>query len=316
MSSLDIALKALSAKYSLTELKSAYDKLSKAYRSGSRVTLNTPLSCLAYGQARMPATVSVLRDVAEYLLPYKSEIQGMLDLGCGPGSAFWAFRDNFPLKVVIGIDQSKALMQLGQDLLSQSTNEFSMRWIHWRLQALKACKNLPLENLDMILASYVLNELTPSEQRSLIETAWEWTNNFFVLVEPGTPKGFANIRKAREQLIIQGAFILAPCTHESTCPMADGDWCHFSTRLQRSKRHQDIKGSLPYEDEKYSYLIATKLLLKRPQTRIIKKPNHSSGLVEFELCDKDGLRLQKITKRHGEIYKQAKKAIWGDGFND
>lgn len=97
--------------------------------------------------------------------------------------------------------------------------------------------------------------------------------------------------------------------------MSEQDWCHFSTRLQRSKIHMNMKGSLPYEDEKYSYLIACKTPTNnRPTSRIVKHPKESKGMLELDLCNAQGLTHHKITKRDGEIYKQARKANWGDNW--
>jgi hypothetical protein len=39
-------------------------------------------------------------------------------------------------------------------------------------------------------------------------------------------------------------------------PLIAPDWCHFTQRLQRSRAHKHLKAAdLPYEDEKFSYVI-------------------------------------------------------------
>ena len=41
--------------------------------------------------------------------------------------------------------------------------------------------------------------------------------------------------------------------------MAGDDWCHFSQRLARSRDHMLLKdASVPFEDERYSYVVATR----------------------------------------------------------
>lgn len=69
-----------------------------------------------------------------------------------------------------------------------------------------------------------------------------------MLVEPGTPAGFANISAARTQVLEggravvggssggkQAAHVLAPCPHDGACPLESRrSWCHFVQRFQRT----------------------------------------------------------------------------------
>lgn len=311
MESLNSALQSFAGNFSLQELKNAYGMLSAAYRSGSKITLNTQALCYAYAQARMPATYSVLQKMTDHLSPHADSLHSMLDLGCGPGSALWAFSHKLPLKEVKCLDQSKPLLQLADQLYQRHENPIPVQWIHQNIQEFIK-RNPEDQNFDLTCISYVLNEVPENVQIELINAAWSTTHQFLVLVEPGTPKGFENIRKARDLLIQKGAHIFAPCTHSQPCPMNPNDWCHFSSRLQRSKTHKNIKGTLAYEDEKYSYLIASRQVHESGKTRVVKKPNQSSGLIEFETCNSQGLSHQKFSKRQADLYKKAKKIQWGD----
>ncbi len=59
------------------------------------------------------------------------------------------------------------------------------------------------------------------------------------------------------------AHTIAPCPYDAPCPLAHAfkegkDWCHFSVRIPRGKYHRRAKdGTLPYEDEKSSYLVVS-----------------------------------------------------------
>ncbi len=87
----------------------------------------------------------------------------------------------------------------------------------------------------------------------------------FVVVEPGSPKGFRYIYSLRETFIKkprEEACIVAPCPHHLTCPKASiaKTWCHFSQfvpkfppgLVPRAARERTI------DNEKFSYLILKK----------------------------------------------------------
>ena len=93
---------------------------------------------------------------------------------------------------------------------------------------------------------------------------WAVTARMLVLVEPGTPQGFARIRAARAALIEAGGHVAAPCTHDNACPMSGDDWCHFSQRLPRSRDHMIAKGArVPFEDERYAYVVVSRAAVDR-----------------------------------------------------
>lgn len=306
MSSLLQALSQLEASIPLDQLTNAYAQLSQAYRRQSALGLSSHELRVAYVLARMPATVGALKQVFSHLDP--DNITSLVDLGSGPGSVLWALEDFDGIRQALCLDQNPDLMNLGAEIFTSPERMTVKR------QVQKLNQNVEFPAADLITMSYALNEIKPPHRTLLLSSAWQSCQKAFVIVEPGTPAGFENIKNARQYLIEQGAYIQAPCTHEQTCPMSQSDWCHFSTRVQRSDTHRRIKGRLPYEDEKYSYVIALKdKPLPRPSARIIKKPQKSSGLVQIDVCDKDGLKTEKISKKQGPVYKQARKYEWGDG---
>ena len=99
------------------------------------------------------------------------------------------------------------------------------------------------------------------------------------------------------------------------CPLSSNDWCHFSTRVARSKLHKVLKGGdAPYEDEKYSYIAFSKSPCNRCKNRILRHPQIISGHITLEVCSKDGLNTIKVTKKDKELFKVARKAKVGDEF--
>jgi ribosomal protein RSM22 (predicted rRNA methylase) len=160
----------------------------------------------------------------------------------------------------------------------------------------------------------VLAEFPEEQSASVALDLWRSAGSALALVEPGTPDGFARIRKVRAALIQAGAHVAAPCTHDRDCPMRDGDWCHFSQRLPRSRDHMLLKDAqVPFEDERYSYVVVTREKVASG-ARILAPPLEEKPGLTFKLCDENGLRAQFVAARDKEEYRRVRKLGWGDLF--
>jgi ribosomal protein RSM22 (predicted rRNA methylase) len=70
---------------------------------------------------------------------------------------------------------------------------------------------------------------------------------------------------------------------------------------------------VPWEDEKFIYLAASRLPGARSAARIIAPPHGGSGRVTLKLCRPDGTAGERlISRRDGAAFKAACRADWGD----
>ena len=258
---------------------------------------------------RVPATFQVFvyaLDELKRLAPLSPS--SCLDIGSGPGASYWAIKEAYPQISSVALLENNRYMQEVLSLLL--ADEPSVSFIK------KAANQFnPDQSYDFISFSYSLGEMEKLED--ILGKYWFHTNKALIITEPGTPAGFQTILKARDFLRAQGAFFVAPCGHKSPCPLAnqDKDWCHFSVRIERTNSHRVLKkGSLNYEDEKFSYLIATKEEFIAPGARILKRPLKGKGHVRLDLCTPDGIEKKTFSKSNSADYKELKNKDWGDLF--
>src|ERR1700694_2795869 len=262
--------------------------ISKTYRDGggSRAIVSEA-DALAYALARMPATYAAvtasfnaLREVNPDFAP-----KSLLDVGAGPGTATWAATEAFPsLQRFTLLDTNRALRALALDLASHSVRLRDMKYQQGEARAVLA----DAEAADLVVASYVIAEIGAAERIALADLMWAKTRDTLVIVDPGTPAGYARIIALREQLIAQGAHVAAPCPHDGKCPLTAPDWCHFTQRLPRSRVHRQIKGAeLPFEDEKFSYVALTRAPAAQRPARVLAQPAVSKVDVTAKLCTPD-----------------------------
>lgn len=314
------AIEEETVKYGSLVVAEAREALTERYRRGqpkNSAFMTTDAERAAYLAARLPATYAVIRCVLQEVqsrLP-ETKFDSLLDLGAGPGTVMWAAAELFPDLVEIDlVELDSALASIGKRLASYS-EQTSIRTALWQIENMAQSEQFVPH--DLVVMSYSVGELSTASLLPLIEKGWQATAKCLVVIEPGTPAGFERIRLIRDHLIRLGGYMVAPCPHAGTCPMAGGDWCHFSERVERSSFHRRIKGgSLGHEDEKYSYVAVSRTPCDLPNGRILRHPQKHSGHINLILCTPDGLKETVISKRTPALYKQARKAEWGFPFNN
>ncbi|MEV5934361.1 small ribosomal subunit Rsm22 family protein [Streptomyces sp. NPDC052079] len=292
----------------------AVERLIATYRGATPTEapiLRDRADVVAYAAYRMPATFEAVRSALE---AFADAVPGWVpgghvDVGGGTGAAAWAVSATWDgERPVTVLDWAEPALALGRELAAANPALRSARWQRSRIGAA-----LTVESTDLVTVSYVLNELAAPDRAALVDAAAR-AAQAVVIVEPGTPDGYTRIIEARDRLISAGFHVAAPCPHSAACPIAPGtDWCHFSARVSRSSLHRQVKGgSLAYEDEKFSYVAATRVPAAPAPARIVRKPQIRKGQVLLDLCEKDpSLRRATVTKRHGDLYRAARDADWG-----
>ncbi|NEA87527.1 rRNA methyltransferase [Streptomyces sp. SID7958] len=293
----------------------AVERLISTYRGATPTgapILRDRADVAAYAAYRMPATFEAVRSALEAFADTVPDWApgDHLDVGGGTGAAAWAVNATWGgERPVTVLDWAEPALAVGRELAASHPALKGVRWQRSRIGAA-----LTLESTDLVTVSYVLNELTEADRAALVDAA-AGAARTVVIVEPGTPDGYARVIEARDRLISAGFRVAAPCPHSDACPIVPGtDWCHFSARVSRSSLHRQVKGgSLAYEDEKFSYVAATRLPAVPAASRVVRRPQIRKGQVLLDLCEAPpSLRRATVTKRHGDQYRAARDTDWGD----
>lgn len=295
----------------------AVERLIASYRGDTPTdapVLRDRADVAAYAAYRMPATFEAVRSALD---AFRAAAPGWTpathtDIGGGTGAASWAVAEAWPEgehRTTV-LDWAEPALELGREL-AESADSPALRGARWRRARIGA--SMGLEPADLITVSYVLKELDGATREAVVRQA-ATAGQTVLVVEPGTPDGYERIIAARDLLVEAGMRVAAPCPHSGQCPIVPGtDWCHFAARVSRSSLHRRVKGgSLPYEDEKFGYVAATRVPATPAPSRVTRKPQIRKGQVLLDLCAADGsLHRDTVTKRHGSLYRAARDTPWG-----
>ncbi|CCD93782.1 conserved hypothetical protein [Bradyrhizobium sp. ORS 375] len=291
-------------------------RISDTYRSGgTSSTITSDADAIAYAAVRMPATYAAVAASLNALVQASPDFApaSLLDVGAGPGTASFAAAEAFAsLDSFHAIDANPALRTLALALADDTAR---MRELAYALGQARALLDRT-DSADLVMASYMIGELTDAERAALVAALWTKTRHTLLIVEPGTPAGYQRIIAARGQLIAAGAHVAAPCPHAAACPLVAPDWCHFVQRLARSRAHRELKGAdAPFEDEKFSFVALTRQPVShRPAARVLAPPVVTKIGATAKLCLADGTAAAvSITRRDKPAFAAARRWDWGDG---
>ncbi len=290
-------------------------EISKKYRENDNDGIRLVTSkkeAVAYALSRMPATYESVLDCLEKVFENNSfDISSVLDVGAGTGAATWALYNFFDNKNYSCFEREEEMIKIGKELMKKSELADITEW-----KCFDAINNSINDKYDLVVVSYMINELPKDQIKNTVEKLWKATDKILLIIEPGTPNGYSNIKQIRSLLSKNGAKIIAPCPHGEKCPLPENDWCQFTCRVQRSKIHKILKdGDSPFEDEKYSYIALSKLDCESSDNRILRHPIINKGYSEYKVCSKEGIKNVKLSKKDGTKYKEAKKKSAGDSLS-
>lgn len=302
------------------DLRGAAQRLSEGYRANrpSRLSVPDASGVAAYAASRMPATYAAVTAVLDRLSAVRPDFRpaSLIDLGAGPGTASWAAASVWPeLQEITMVEGSAAFRALASDLLKNGGEPMARAEV--MAGDLADVRTLPAGRYDLAVIAYALTELDIGAAERLVASLLAKVGRI-VIVEPGTPRDHQRLMAVRAVAIAAGARVLAPCPHHQVCPLPEGDWCHTSVRLPRSRAHMRLKAaSVPFEDERHAYLV-----LESPDCpvadhekggRILRPPHVAKHEIAFDLCRPDGtLGKVRIPSRDRAAFKAAGKLDWGD----
>ena len=309
---LTAALEALLAGKNTAQMERDAKTISENYRmrtgQGSRL-LTRESEAAAYAAARMPATYAAAYEaIAQALEASGLAPRTLIDCGAGTGAATWAAAQLLDLDRIICLEREDAMRSVGSALMRGGMLD-KAQWAACDLTARGA-----LGQAELVIEGYMLGELGEDMRLPVAEKLWNACTQMLVLIEPGTPQGFANLLAVREYLCGLGAYVAAPCpAGTGKCPMKDGDWCHFTVRVQRTKLHKLLKGGeAPYEDEKFAYMVFTREAPKNAcSARVLRHPQIEPGRISLTLCE-NGKKTNRIITKKDPLWKRARKIGAGD----
>lgn len=308
------ALARETAGHERTALQMAAQDLSQRYRSGAGIPSTlSPSARAAYLAVRFPSTFAIAASVWHRIIVRLDLPAGgsVLDAGAGPGTASLALCAAGSPRPITLLERDTGWRDVSLRLAHSM--EVPARFVAGDLGTLA---DQPPH--ATVVASHVLNEMPREIGLASVIKLWRLAEHVLVLIEPGTPSGFAAIRAARDAIVAQGGHIVAPCTHALACPIKKEDWCHFDVQVERTALHRAVKSAtLSHESNKFSYLAVT----RRPVGphaggRIVRRPIHGSGHVHLDICQEGRIERKTISRREGANYRQARDLVWGDVLED
>ncbi len=270
----------------------------KATKESGKSLIDSKADGLVYAISRMPSTYAVVYTLVSSLVEQGliEDVKTIFDVGCGTGAGYFAIKDIFSDAEFDLFEREVNMIDVFKKLSDDKTvNRFDLVKDEFNKKA------------DLVMTSYVLSEMNEESRIKSVQKMMETSEKYVLLIDTGTPRTYENFLKIKKLVNESKDWnIVAPCMSEK-CGLKN-DYCQFYARVERSALLKMSKdGSLPYEDEKYFYLLLSKKDIKPNTARVIRRPVIKTNVTELKVCDKNGVADIKVTKKHKQLYKKSKK---------
>ncbi len=315
--SIETAINDVLSTYPQNELlkrsKSIHERYMEREKDGEHF-LHDRGDIMAYLAMRVPATyaqiMGALTQIQEVMPSFQPK--SLLDIGSGPGTATWAAQSIFPsLKHATLVDREKQFLYFGQEIMQKAQIPLATSWERSDIRTFSGT------NYDLILVANVLNELSSHDVTELLQYLTARCTGIMVVIEPGTPNGFAIVQKAT---MASSLNIIAPYINSKVTKSNDY-WIHFPERFTRPEFQKRIRQHMrddslsasDWEEAKYSYVAMSKLPIEKSfYGRCVGKVEKQKGLVKVPLLTENGIETVTVLKRNKQAYNFAKEVRWGD----
>jgi ubiquinone/menaquinone biosynthesis C-methylase UbiE len=274
---------------------------------------------------------------------YKNKPLRILDLGMGPGSGVFGALFYFQKLIdegklsssslqFFGLDQSKGVLNEAKRLyqlyngnmanLETKVADFSrgLQSIEW-----------PDEPFDLIIAANTLNEIPRPEQRLKIIQSLKnhalHPEGLLLVMEPALQKNTRDLMELKDEILAKTSLkVIAPCLHQSACPMLTHnarDWCHAYLEWKPSPTIQSIDQIVGIKKDhlkcSYFFFSPTSLAGLVPvhnsqHFRVVSSLLKSKGKTECLFCGPQSLpqllrvtRLNKESSSHHQGWERLKR---------
>ena len=192
---LNDALSAVLSEADAAKLAKDAKTISENYRlrtgSGARL-LTKESEALAYAASRMPATAAAAFTAISRAIAAADVIPlTLLDCGAGTGAVSWAADALIDLESITCLEREDAMRAVGSRLMQEAGGALgTAAWASWDLT-----DKTPLPRAGLVVEGYMLGELAESMRLPAARRLWDAAGDMLILIEPGTPQGFANVAK-------------------------------------------------------------------------------------------------------------------------
>jgi ribosomal protein RSM22 (predicted rRNA methylase) len=269
------------------------------FNASKNTYMENQLSRIAYLAYFYPINVyKFLHIISFYENYFSGNNNYYFDFGAGPLTFYTALcllkKDG---KVFYTFDKNYEIMELGKKIITMLNKNFSDKII------LKE----PQKPINVLILSNVITEITQNERVELIKNLinrLDKKNCIIVVLEPGTKKGFENIKLLKEFLLNFNFSDLTFCPY-SKCPLINNEWCHENLYFPRSTLIQYIEDKTGLNNRFINFTYAILSTDKKPLLvfqdntfRVVSNLLVRKGDYALYLCGKNGINQYTILKRH------------------